>query len=259
MKAEIIGFKNGIIGVKVIDHQGNPHLVEIDIEDEDAEDFHAQESYPRNPSDRTSEQNRTMYQVRARARFEAHTQTEHEILLSDWDPRQLRRGIDALETMPIEEFDEAFREYYHALINPEQTKKEYGITRESVEFDAEPEIALLVKGFCIDEQNEVVNVLPEMYVYYSNEAIEEMYATGHAASCSSETTQITPMVPPFRNVPSDFTYPDDFRGFLIHNIICQIRDIYRNMGEEPPEQYDIDGYGKPKGNFDRDEYLPWSD
>ncbi|ARS90705.1 hypothetical protein [Natrarchaeobaculum aegyptiacum] len=254
MKAEIIGIRNGIIGVKVVDPRGNLHLVEIDIEEKGTNHTHAQESYPLDPKNQTEEQQSIMNQVEARARFEAHTQTSYDILLSDWDPRQLRRGIDALEKMPLDQFDDAFREYYHALINPERTKQEYGITEGAVEFEGEPRIALVMKGFCINDKNEVVDVLPDMYIYYSKEDIEETYTTGTPASCSEDTTQVTPMVPPFVEVPEDFVYPEDFRGFLINNLICQIRDIYRNMGETPPKQYDIEGYGKPKGNFDRDEY-----
>jgi len=259
MKAKIIGTEDGIIGVQVIDPRGNIHLVEIDVENEDTEDLHAQESYPLDSSERTDEQERIMNQVAARARFEAHTQTEYEILRDGWVPRQLRRGIDALENMPVKEFDEAFREYYHSLINPAKAKEEYGITEGEVEFSGEPQIVLIMKGFCINEQNKVINVLPDMYLYYSNDHVDETYTTGHAASCSTDTTQITPMIPPFKEPPADFVYPEDFRGFLINNIICQIRDICRNMGEKPPSQYDIDGFGKPNGNFDRDEYLPWSD
>ncbi|EMA31469.1 hypothetical protein C446_15348 [Halobiforma nitratireducens JCM 10879] len=155
--------------------------------------------------------------------------------------------------MPIEEFDESFCEYYHALINPEKIKKEHGITEETVEFPGEPEIALIMKGFCIDDDNEVVNVLPDMYIYYSNEHAEKNYTTGTPASCSDDTTQITPMLPPFK-LPDDFIYPEDFRGFMIHNLICQIRDVYWNMGEDPPAAYDIDGFGKGTGNFDYEEY-----
>ncbi|ELZ05386.1 hypothetical protein C482_02221 [Natrialba chahannaoensis JCM 10990] len=283
MKTDIIGIRNGIVGVEVVDPRGNRHLVEINVEDEDVEDFHAQESYSHTSSERTPEEEQIMNQVRARARFEAHKQTEYDIIPSGWNPTQLRRGIEALENMPVDEFDEAFREYYHALIDPERTKSEYGITEGSVEFEGEPQIALIVKGFCINDDNEVINVLPDMYIYYSKEDIEETYTTGTPACCSEGTTQITPMVPPFVEVPEDFVYPEDFRGsegttqitpmvppfvevpedfvypedfrgFLINNLICQIRDVYRNMGETPPKQYDIEGYGKPKGNFDRDKY-----
>ncbi|GAB3039268.1 hypothetical protein [Natronobiforma cellulositropha] len=253
MKSDIIGIKEGVIGVEVIDPKGNSHLIELAVDNEDADDYHGQDVYPHSSSKRTEEQERLMNQVFARARFEAHTQTEYEILRDGWDPRQLRRGIDALENMPAEEFDEAFREYYHALINPERAKNEYGITEETVEFPGVPEIALIMKGFCIDDDNEVVNVLPDMYIYYSNEHAEKNYTTGTPASCSDDTTQITPMLSPFK-LPDDFVYPEDFRGFMIHNLMCQIRDIYWNMGEDPPAAYEIDGFGKGTGNFDYEEY-----
>ncbi|ARS90701.1 hypothetical protein [Natrarchaeobaculum aegyptiacum] len=253
MKTKIIGIRDSIVGVKVIDPRGNPHLVEIDVDDEKKEDLHAQESYPYNESERTDREEQIMNQVRARARFEAHRNTEYDILHSGWDPAQLRRGIDALENMSLNEFDEAFREYYHALINPERTKDEYGITEGTVEFPGEPEVVLIMKGFCINDDNEVVSILPDMYVYYSNEHAEKNYTTGTPASCSDDTTQITPMLPPFK-LPDDFIYPEDFRGFMIHNLICQIRDVYWNMGEDPPAAYDIDGFGKGTGNFDYEEY-----
>jgi len=260
MKAEIIGIKEGVIGVEVIDPNGNSHLVDLAVDNEEENDYHGQDVYPHSSSERTEEQERLMNQVFARARFEAHTQTEYEILRDGWDPRQLRRGIDALENMPAEEFDEAFREYYHALINPEKTKEEYDITKDSVEFPDEPQVSLIMKGFCIDESNKVVNVLSDFCIYYSNEDAEMNYTTGTFASCSDNLTQITPMIPPFKEPPDDdddFVYPEDFRGFMIHNLICQIRDVYLNMGENPPEQYNIQGFGKGTGNFDYDQYLPW--
>ncbi|ELZ03222.1 hypothetical protein C482_03764 [Natrialba chahannaoensis JCM 10990] len=254
MKAEIIGTEDGIIGVKVIDPRGNQHLVEIDVEDEDSEDLHAQESYPLDASKRTQEQERLMNQVAARARYEAHTKTEYDILRPSWYPPHIERGIEALENMSAEKFDAAFREYYHALINPEKTREEYGITEGSVEFPGEPQIVLIMKGFCIDDQNEVVNVLPDMYIYYTNDQTEQTYTAGTSASCSDETTQLTVMLPPFVSISDDFNYPEDFRASVINNLVCQIRDIYRNMGEEPPANVDLEGFGKPAGNFDPDEF-----
>jgi len=254
MKAEIIGTEDGIIGVQVIDPRGNIHLVEIDVKNEDTEDLHAQESYPNDPSERTAEQNQIMYQVRARARYEAHITTEYNILLPDWDPRQLHRGIEGLENMSLKAFGNAFRDYYYALINSEKAKEEYEITEGSVEFTGEPHIVLIMKGFCIDEQNEVVNVLPDMYIYYTNDQTEQTYTAGTSASCSDETTQLTVMLPPFVSISDDFNYPEDFRASVINNLVCQIRDIYRNMGEKPPANVDLEGFGKPAGNFDPDEF-----
>ncbi len=254
MKAEIIGIKEGVIGVEVIDPKGHPHLIELAVDNEDTSDYHGQDVYPHSSSKRTKGQEQIMNQVFARARFEAHTKTEYNILRPSWYPPQIERGIEALENMPIEEFDEAFREYYHTLINPEKTREEYGITEGSVEFPGEPKIVLIMKGFCINEQNEVVNVLPDMYIYYTNDQTEQTYTAGTSASCSDDTTQLTPMLPPFVSISDEFNYPEDFRASVINNLVCQIRDIYRNMGEKPPANVDLEGFGKPAGNFDPDEF-----
>ncbi|ELZ05393.1 hypothetical protein C482_02206, partial [Natrialba chahannaoensis JCM 10990] len=189
MQVEIIGIKQGVVGVEVIDPRGNSHLIELAVDNENAGDYHGQDVYPHSSAERTADQEQIMNQVFERARFEAHTKTEYDILRPSWYPPQIERGIEALENMPAEKFDEAFREYYHALINPEKTREKYGITEGSVEFPGEPQIVLIMKGFCIDEQNEVVNVLPGMYIYYTNDQTEQTYTAGTSASCSDETTQ----------------------------------------------------------------------
>ncbi|GAB3039275.1 hypothetical protein GCM10025298_30580 [Natronobiforma cellulositropha] len=162
-QAEIIGIEDGIVGVRVVDPRGNTHLVEIDVDEQDTIDLHAQEAYPLEASDQTEDVQRIMDQVLARGRFEAHTQTEYDILRSGWDPTQLRRGIDALERISDDEFDDLFYEYYTALHDPTRLKdeydigpdtaevggarEEYGITEGSVEFPGEPQIVLIMKGF----------------------------------------------------------------------------------------------------------------
>jgi len=250
MKAEIIGIREGVIGVEVVDPQGNPHLIELAVDNDTADDFHGQDVFPTNPSDRSGEQERIMNQVFARARFEAHTQTEYDILRSGWDPRALRRGIDAIETMSVEKFDTLFYEYYKSLLDPTALRDEYGITDDSTEFDGEPRVALVIKSICIDEHNEYVTDHP-LFIFYTAEDLDVNYTAGPDPTCSDRTTEIPVMLPPFDGYPEDLIYPEDFRGLLINNLICQIRDIYRNMGEQPPDQYDINGFGKPHGNFDR--------
>ncbi|EMA29115.1 hypothetical protein [Halobiforma nitratireducens] len=250
MQAEIIGIEDGIVGVRVVDPRGNTHLVEIDVDEQDTIDLHAQEAYPLEASDQTEDVQRIMDQVLARARFEAHTQTEYDILRSGWDPTQLRRGIDALESISDDEFDNLFYEYYMALHDPTGLKDEYDIGPDTAEVEGDPRIALVIKSFCIDDQNEIVNDLP-LFVFYSSEQADKNYTAGPDPDCPSGTTEIPSMLPPFKDAPADFIYPEDFRGLMINNLICQIRDIYRNMGERPPKQYDIDGFGKPHGNFDR--------
>ncbi|WP_241175342.1 hypothetical protein [Natronolimnobius sp. AArcel1] len=250
MQANVIGIKEGVIGVEIIDPRGNSHLIELAVDNEDADDFHGQDTYPHSSGERDNEEERLMNQVFARARFEAHTQTEYDILRSGWDPTKLRRGIDALERISDDEFDDLFYEYYMALHDPTGLKDEYDIGPDTAEVEGDPRIALVIKSFCITDQNEIVSDLP-LFVFYSSEQADKNYTAGPDPDCPSSTTEIPSMLPPFKDVPEDFIYPEDFRGLMINNLICQIRDIYRNMGERPPKQYDIDGFGKPHGNFDR--------
>lgn len=247
MQAEILGTDDDVVGVKVVDPRGHRHLIEIDTKN-DANDFHGQDAYPRDESQRSAEENRIISQVHARGRFEAHKETQYDIIRSGWVPEQLERGITTLERLPVEEFDNRFEAYYQALLNPASLRERFDITADAVYFDKTPRIALVIKSVCIDEQHRIVDDLP-LFVFYSTTESDTNHTAGPDPSCPGETTEIPLMLPPFDDHPEEFTYPEDFRGLLINNLGCQIRDIYRNMGEEPPDQYDIAGFGKPNINY----------
>ena len=111
-----------------------------------------------------------------------------------------------------------------------------------------------MKVFCIDSQNEIINIPSGVYLYYETEKDNMTQTGGERLPCPDGATQIPVMLPPFKGESDDFSYPEDFRGLMINNLICQIKDVYRNMGENPPPEVNIDGFGKPEGNFDLQEY-----
>ena len=47
-------------------------------------------------------------------------------------------------------------------------------------------------------------------------------------------------LPPLTFDDGDYEFPDGFQVFLIENLGAQVRDAYRHMGEDAPEEYAYD-------------------
>lgn len=219
MKAEITGWEDDQVGVYVYDAQDRQHGV---VFNPDGSIAHHQipEPIPLETADRTDAEKQLLDEIRHRARFEAHTQTECDLIQPSWDPQSIRRIIDVIEQLPADDFEQHFHSTYHQLQDPPHLPIEnIDVLVKKLKFanNAFTTSDLLVVGIEDDE-----------YSFVNKEAEPDWDADAVIA------------LPPMQ---FDFEF-DGFRGYLIHHLKCQIRDIYTQMGEQPPEDCQLEGLGK---------------
>lgn len=219
MQARIAGTTDEVIGVQLWDNEGREHRVELTY-DGDVE-LHQQDAFPHTKDQRSAEQEEVMQQVRLRAKYAAHFETDADTLSPDWNPELLETAIGVLEDLDRSTFDQHFREYYREVQEP------------SVDAPLE-RIHLIAKGLRI-EQGRLVDTGPVAYL------VED--ASGQLAWHGEDNVESNVIlhVPPLE---IDFQFGERFREYLVHHLKCQIRDVFVNMGEQPPEEYQVDGYGK---------------
>lgn len=219
MEARIAGVDD-TIGVQVWDNEGREHRI-ILLEDGTV-DVHEQEAFPHDPEERTEDEEQTIQRVRWRAKYEAHNQTDVDLIDSNWNPNVLGGAIRALEDLDQERFEADFREYYDAIQSP---PVDAPIDR----------VKLVAKGLRVEDDSLVDTTRVIVHV-------EREEAFEWVGDEDDVEANVVLHVPP---ADIDFAFGDRFREYLVHHLQCQIRDIYLGMGEDPPSSYQVDGYGKP--------------
>jgi len=163
--------------------------------------------------------------VQRRARYEAHWQTDFDLVEPNWDPNVIRSGIAVIESLSDEEFARYFEETYDRLVDPA-----VGAAPEDVE--------VILQAVYLDDLDrrivDVSDVLIAVNRRGGAEWIGEGADTGRPADVDIELPQME----------FDFPFGERFREFLVHHLKCQIRDIHFSIGEEPPEDCRLDGQGK---------------
>lgn len=220
MRARIAGETEDRIGVQVWDNEGREHRVKI-TPDGDVK-LHEQDAFPLEAEQRSPEEEEVIQQVRLRAKYAAHFETHADALAPDWDPEVLEEAIEVLEGLDASTFNTHFREYFHEVQEP------------SVDVPLE-HVQLITKGLRI-ERGRLADTGPVLYLV--EDASGDL--SWHGGKDTADSNVIL-NVPPLE---IDFPFGERFREYLVHHLKCQIRDIFDRMGEHPPEEYQVDGFGK---------------
>lgn len=225
MKSKILGHREHDVGVEVIDEQGHVHTVEVRW---DGEVEHYADAYPHKREERTQEQQILMTQVEARAKYVAQQEfPEEDILDPMWDPAFLDRAVEALVNYEQSAFESEFRDFYDALRNPQQ-------------FAPEARRPTISKAFAVDSNNRIAHVGEVVIRYTDDHGDIEQYGTFP----DQNTYELAVCILPPLDFEPGFTFEEDFPPMVVNHLMAHIRDIYRHMGEEPPEEYQVNGIGK---------------
>jgi hypothetical protein len=229
MKAEVEGESDELIAVKVTDNSGNKHQLLISKIDGEI-DLHEQDRIPLDSDERNTKQEIILQQVRARAIFVAHHETEVNLIETDARLDLFKRAIEAIECISDREFRNFFEDYYRAAVgDPRQEGDFETVPFEAVEFVYLPAI--------VDEdQPRFERVGDPSYDYIDENDERQMVG--------SQPDFEPNLLFQHYVVGEDVPFPDGFRDLLTHHLRCQIRDVYLNMGTEPPPEYDLEGMGK---------------
>jgi len=228
MKIQHDGHDEEGIGISVYDENDFRHTIEISWDGEVS--FHGTDDYPHRREDRTDEEQRIMTQVEARARFAAQQEfPETDILSPMWRPEHIKAGIEAFSNYPMEEFLNDFREYYDALRNPMQYIDDSPVNEESI-------IINLAVHF---DDGEVLEVSDVVIDYKLTDGSEHRIG----APPSYPNKELIFAMPELE-FADGFEYEEEFADVIMSHLMAQIRDIYLNMGEDPPAEYRVEGIGK---------------
>jgi hypothetical protein len=229
METNIIGHDKEDCGVEVFDERGNRHAVTLSWDGTVWE--HGTDDYPHKREDRTQEEQRIMSQVEARAKYAAQQEfPDKDILDPMWDPEHLEAGLEALANYDLTEFHTEFRDFYDALNDPSEF-----IPHDDFELG---NIAVF-KVFRFQKKR-IVDVAPVMIRHHINDTEAENFGE---LPDYPEDEQIVCSIPAL-DFDDDFEYEDDFQDIVVSHIMAQIRDLYLNMGETPPDRYLVEGIGK---------------
>ncbi|KZX46724.1 hypothetical protein AV929_19760 [Haloarcula sp. K1] len=232
MRCSILGHTDQDVGVEVIDHQGIMHTVEVTWNGE-IKHFVDREDYPHEPEDQTKEEHRIMSQVEERAKYAAQQEfPEQDILEPMWDPEHIKRGIEALEAYQLDDFHREFRDYYKALQDPAKYASD---PRESVVVES----ARIYKAFTITPDNRIGEIDDVALSYECQDGSD-----GSAGRVREMDDSLIVCAMPALDIGKSFDYEDEFHKLVLTHLVAQIRDIYLHMGEEPPEEYKVQGVGK---------------
>lgn len=224
MEVNLLGYDNEDCGFEVFDERENRHVISIEWDGSVGQ--HATKDYPNKREERTLDEQKVMTQVEARAKFAAQQEfPEEEILAPGWDPAEIRRAIEALGTMHVEEFAREFETCYRMVTEPTSFE---GVTAENVQMIHQP--------FFIDDQS-TVSFVPRPAIQYEHgdgASVTELdERINHQSGAKIKMT-----LPPMTFDEGAYEFPDGFQVFLIEHLHAQIRDLYHHMGETPPEEYD---------------------
>ncbi len=230
MKINILGHDSQAIGVEVYDERDVRHIVNVEWTGGIEKHTLDEDSYPFEKEDRTDEEQRIMTQVEARARFAAQQEfPDADILSPMWRPEHIKASIEAFSNYPMEEFLDDFREYYDALRNPMQYIDDSPVDKESI-------IINVIVHF---NDGEVLDVSDVGIHYKLTDGSE--HRTGPLPSYPNKEL-IFAM--PELEFADGFDYEEEFADVIMSHLMAQIRDIYLNMGEDPPAEYRVEGIGK---------------
>ncbi|WP_233357387.1 hypothetical protein [Halococcoides cellulosivorans] len=180
-----------------------------------------------------------MAQVEARAKYAAQREfPDADILHPMWDIDHLMRGVEAISNYPIGEFHRTFRDFYEALESPAEF-----VSDASRVDDRTWEIH---KSFTITPDNRIEDVLDVALVAATDD--------GDSIEVGPEPTDYEYAITagmPMMDFADDFDFEAEFHEIVVANLMAQVRDLYLHMGEQPPEEYQIEGFGKFSINGDR--------
>lgn len=205
---------------------------------------HGQDAYPKPGSpDRTVEHEYLNGRAEARARFEVHSETDHDVLGPEWAPGAIERAIAAAEELSPEAFDDAFREYHRLLGTPTRLVGEYGLDRDVTD----PSVVLVYRYLCVDNSGSPVDIPDGVRVEYADMAVEDRTPRfgGVEPTCPGRAAPVPVVLAPFKKAGTHFSYPEEFRNLVTRNLVCQVRDTYRHMGMDVPPRFRVEGFGKP--------------
>jgi len=147
-----------------------------------------------------------------------------------WDPDHIEKGIEAFANYPDEQFLDEFRPLYDAMRDPSKFI-------DDPDMDPETVVANLSLHF---RDSQIIDVSDLVLQYKRTDGSQ--HTTGSVRSVPNDRELLISL--PHAEFADHFDYREQFQGLVLSHFMAQIRDIYLNMGEDPPPEYQVEGVGK---------------
>ncbi|WP_363463291.1 hypothetical protein [Halogeometricum borinquense] len=245
MDAQIKKETNDGFGLCVTDSNSIEHKIGICFDGE--LDGYLSKGYADNPSNRTPEDNEHVNQAVRYARYHVYQERGYEAFPWDENLPQIETVGKAIEELSAEEFEQYFGEFYEAVSGPVSGKGSISLNEFSAALDREVS-AYYVDVFLNEEDQIAATSDAHPIIINEDWETEITTPTEHAGRVPDARIELVPIP-----VPTI----DQFQTIVYHQTQCQIRDYYIVMGEEPPQEYRVLGFGKYKFAVKyRDDQLP---
>lgn len=288
MDAKIIEQDDEWVGIEVRDNCNVEHKIGVEFDGEIK--GHSQDGYSDDPSERTKAENEHVKQARRYARYHVYRERGYETLPPRERPSWLAVVASVIADLPLATFEEHFEDYYRQLRSQVEADVEpvveppgedaAGLTVYllNVHLDADPEAlfggdraAALLESLAATDDVETILAeirdaladraispdafglagVSEIGVLYqgATQDVEEEGADPHPGPADARLELAPTEIP-----GEDYLPLEGFQLLVVHHLLCQARDRYLAMGEDPPEGLRVLGLGTYRQSV-RNEHL----
>lgn len=230
MKAVLTGEVDDLIGVNLRDNNDVEHV--LDVRKSDGEiTGHQQDGYPDKAAKRTPEESEHVRQARRYARWYVYDQRGYEPFPWDENIARIEAVGDAIEALSTEEFEEYFGEFHENVVGSVDT--DGGGIAAMMSSIREGASAYYVDVF-LDDDGQIES---------TSEVNPVIVRDGWERELESPQGDRVPDAR-IELPPTPLVSRELFQPLVVHQTNCQIRDYYIVMGEDPPDEYRVLGFGK---------------
>ncbi|WP_204365908.1 hypothetical protein [Halobiforma nitratireducens] len=232
---KITGETDDLLGLSVIDNNGVEHVVDIRKSNGEIT-AHNQDGYPDNTANRTPENNEHVLQARRYAQWHVYEERGYDTLRWDENLPRIKAVGEAIEGLSPDEFEEYFGAFYEAVaesLDTDGSNRLAGLISSVQGANAHYIDVWLDETDSIEKTGEVQPIIP------SNEGYEDDLESPPEDAERVPDARIDLQPVPLPSI-------ELFQQLVVHQTRCQVRDFWISMGEEPPEEYRVLGFGKYK-------------
>lgn len=228
MDATIETIEDEFVAIRVVDNQGKEHKISVNKDGSDLRQ--EQKEYPAY-EDRTIEQKEMFAQAARYARYYIYENEGYEAFRWDENPIALEDTHSVLKNLSIEEFETYFEAYYESVTG------QSGAVIPPAEIHGKNTYIAL--DLYLNEERTVIDTVSEIYFTYEADGTRKSTRViGNQEPTPTARVELIPL-------PETVSL-EQFHTIVCSHLLCQIRDYYVGMGEEPPEEYRVLGPGKPE-------------
>lgn len=254
MRAKIGEESERGVGIRVRDNNGGSHGIVAGYDGEIKS--HSSGDYHDRAAQRSKEENEHGNQAERYGRFFIYE--NNRINTFPWDENlpRIEAAREAIDSLSIDEFETYFGEFHQAVAGSVSGQDDATLSEFMSALDRD------ISAYAIDvflDDNDQVTATSAVHAIVVGPTGEPVLRIGDTETDITTPTTREGKKPDARIelVPTPIPQLEPFQRLVVHQTTCQIRDYHIVMGEQPPEEYRVLGFGKYKFAVKyRNEELP---